>query len=173
MFYDVFLGLCKEFNVTPAKVRKDLGISQSTMASWKSRNLTPNAQTFIQIAEYFHTTPAYLMGNKLEKNPEILAQHAYDKLKGRFKISWSGDEESHDMTYLDYLNIFKKSGELQIKYISLFDRLNSRGQREAVKRIEELTEIPRYQAPQPPAEPQGGTDTTPAPEGAEGPPEGK
>ena len=72
-------------------------------------------------------------------------------------------------------------------------KLNDEGQVEAVKRVKELTEIPRYQAtptrrspvprtdiPQPPAEPpqsppaaQEGKDTTPPPEGAEGPQKGK
>lgn len=69
MFYDIFESLCTESGVTPAEVRKDLGISQSTMASWKSRGLTPNANTLVQLAEYFHTTPAYLMGNKMAKTP--------------------------------------------------------------------------------------------------------
>ena len=72
-------------------------------------------------------------------------------------------------------------------------KLNDEGQVEAVKRVKELTEIPRYQAtptrrspvprtdiPQPPAEapqtppaPQESRDTTPPPEGAEGPLEGE
>ena len=37
MFYDCFEKLCKERDKTPAQVRKELGISQSTMGSWKSR----------------------------------------------------------------------------------------------------------------------------------------
>lgn len=42
-FYSIFERLCHEKNITPARVRKDLQISQSTMASWKSRGLTPKA----------------------------------------------------------------------------------------------------------------------------------
>jgi transcriptional regulator with XRE-family HTH domain len=56
------------------------------------------------------------------------------------------------------------------------DKLNRSGRQKAVERVEELTEIPRYRAetpPQSPPVPQEGTDTTPPPEGAEGPQEGE
>lgn len=52
-FYDIFERLCSEKGVTPAKVRADLEISQSTMASWKSRGLTPRYDTSKRIAAYF------------------------------------------------------------------------------------------------------------------------
>lgn len=56
------------------------------------------------------------------------------------------------------------------------DKLNSDGQQKAVERVEELTEIPRYQAQTPASAPPPapeGTDATPPPEGSGGPPEGK
>lgn len=52
-FYTKFERLCIEKGVTPAKVRRDLGISQSTMASWKSRGLEPKYPTAKKIADYF------------------------------------------------------------------------------------------------------------------------
>ena len=81
----------------------------------------------------------------------------------------------------------------QRRIAAALDKLNEEGQEKAAERVEELTEIPRYQAtptrrspvprtdiPQPPAEPpqsppaaQEGKDTTPPPEGAEGPQKGK
>ena len=61
MFYDCFERLCKERDKTPAQVRKELGISQSTMGSWKSRGLTPNAATLMQLADYFETTVDVLL----------------------------------------------------------------------------------------------------------------
>lgn len=53
MFYDIFEKICLDANTTPAQVRKDLKISQSTMASWKSRGLTPKYGTVKKIADYF------------------------------------------------------------------------------------------------------------------------
>lgn len=77
MFYERFEKLCKEREVTPAQVRKQLGISQSTMASWKSRDLTPNAVTLVQLADYFEITVDALLGrtsssNRLKFRDEIL-----------------------------------------------------------------------------------------------------
>ena len=69
MFYDIFEGLCKRANTTPAQVRKDLGISQSTMASWKSRGLTPKSGTLKQLADYFGvSTQAYLLMMSRQKS---------------------------------------------------------------------------------------------------------
>lgn len=69
-----------------------------------------------------------------------------------------------------------------LEYASKRDRLNAAyellnddGQQEAVKRVEELTEIPRYRTeitPQSPPAPQESRDTTPPPKGAEGPQDG-
>lgn len=65
MFYDRFINLCKRKGVTPVQVRKDLGISQSTMASWKSRGLTPSATTLTKLADYFGVIMADLLdGNE-------------------------------------------------------------------------------------------------------------
>lgn len=52
-FYAMFERLCSEKGVSPAQVRADLGISQSTMASWKSRGLTPRYDTLRKLADYF------------------------------------------------------------------------------------------------------------------------
>ena len=67
MFYDVFEKLCRENGVSLAQVRKDLSISQSTMASWKSRNLTPKSDTLQRLAEYFNVSVGYLLGEEREQ----------------------------------------------------------------------------------------------------------
>ena len=61
-FYTIFEQLCSEENIPPAQVRTDLGINQSTMASWKSRNLTPKAETIQKMADYFGVSVDYLLG---------------------------------------------------------------------------------------------------------------
>ena len=154
MFYDVFLSLCDVYGTTPIEVRKKLGISQSTMASWKSRGLTPSAGMAVRLANYFGVSVDYLLGY------EDMIEKPYDTYDtyNREKISES----------LEYAS---KRDRLNAAY----ELLNDDGQQEAVKRVEELTEIPRYRrqkTPQPPTAPQEGTDTTPPPEGTEGPQEG-
>lgn len=68
-FYSIFERLCHEKDITPARVRKDLQISQSTMASWKSRGLTPKAGTLQELADYFGVSVPYLLGQDTEKAP--------------------------------------------------------------------------------------------------------
>lgn len=61
MFYDKFVYLCEKKGTSPTQVRKDLNIGQSTMASWKSRGLTPSAVTIARLAEYFNVPVDYLL----------------------------------------------------------------------------------------------------------------
>ena len=94
-------------------------------------------------------------------------------------ISKMGAENYHKFSAaldsaLDASSEFQSDFLLKNLYTA-FVQLNFNGQQEAVKRVEELTEIPRYQAtpaPQSPPSPQEGKDTPP-PEGAEGTGEGE
>lgn len=83
MFYDVFEKLCRENGVSLAQVRKDLSISQSTMASWKSRNLTPKSDTLQRLAEYFNVSVGYLLG---EEREQVVIPGGFRLLKQTKKI---------------------------------------------------------------------------------------
>ena len=61
MFYDTLKKLCDENETTPCQVRKDLDISSSTMATWKSRGLTPAPATLARLANYFGVTVERLL----------------------------------------------------------------------------------------------------------------
>lgn len=74
MFYDIFESLCKERGITPTKAARENGIAQGVVSMWKKRGSIPNAITLVQLADYFNTTPAYLMGNPAAKEPIILAK---------------------------------------------------------------------------------------------------
>lgn len=81
---------------------------------------------------------------------------------------WFKWKEGSSTSYLDYLPEISKllciqedilSGQKpdtvppdRIRLTEAFDRLNPSGQKEAVKRVEELTEIPRYQKEKTPAD---------------------
>lgn len=191
MFYERFEKLCKEREVTPAQVRKQLDISQSTMASWKSRDLTPNAVTLVQLADYFEITVDALLGrtsssNRLKFRDEILylfrllempkeelanfialitkTYETFDSMK------WSDDEKGMDTVSAvaygyysnmkelmdinnkkwvdDIYNLYRRYEEIRPdvkKILDSFQRLNVKGKREAVKRVNELTYVPEYQ----------------------------
>lgn len=88
VFYDNFLSLCKSQNISPIEVRRALGISQSTMASWKSRGLTPKYETLSKIADYFGVSVDYLLGNTEQKEKPLVNEDEelteyLDELKNR------------------------------------------------------------------------------------------
>lgn len=191
MFYDRFEKLCKEREVTPAEVRKQLGISQSTMASWKSRELTPNATTLVQLADYFEITVDALLGrtsssNSIKFRDEILYfLRLLEMPKGELanfialitrtyevfdSMEWPDGEKGMDtvssvaFSYYfnmkdlidknnkkwedDIYNLYRRYEEVKPdvkRILDSFQRLNAKGKREAIKRVNELTYVPEYQ----------------------------
>ena len=66
VFYDLYLELCKEKNISPTRAAIELGISKATPTTWKKRGLTPQGETLNKIANYFGVTTDYLLGNVTE-----------------------------------------------------------------------------------------------------------
>lgn len=161
----------KSAGLTQRELAEKAGTATGTIQQYELGKRQPRIEQFQAIADVLNVDVNWLM------NGYTLAQRDQafrDFVKKRFSevetVKTRADEVVQDM-----------------------GKLNEEGQLEAVKRVKELTEIPRYQAtptrrspvprtdiPQPPAappqtppEPQEGTDTTPAPEGGEGPQKGK
>lgn len=63
MFYDLFLELCREKGVAPTRAALDIGLSKSAPTTWKKRGLTPQGGTINKLADYFHVSADYLLGN--------------------------------------------------------------------------------------------------------------
>lgn len=55
MFWENFLILCNEKNVSPNKVCADLGLSNATATRWKNGSV-PRGTTLYQIADYFNVS---------------------------------------------------------------------------------------------------------------------
>lgn len=81
MFYDVFIEFCKQKQVSPAAVAKEIGLSNSTTTTWK-RGATPKINTIEKLAKYFDVSVGELLGYEdlgggfygKEASPEV-----YDK----------------------------------------------------------------------------------------------
>lgn len=54
MFYSYFESLCAKKGVTVNKACKEMGVSRSVAAKWKSTNTEPSAGTMIKISSYFN-----------------------------------------------------------------------------------------------------------------------
>lgn len=71
--YSVFEQLLQKYNITPYKVAKEAGVTQTALSNWKSGRSTPTTKTLQKIADYFGVTIDYLMTGKgdSEKEPQL------------------------------------------------------------------------------------------------------
>lgn len=61
--YERFQTLLLKNNVTPYKVAKETGVTQTTLSNWKTGRSTPTIKTLKKIADYFGVTVDYLMSD--------------------------------------------------------------------------------------------------------------
>ena len=59
--YDIFEQLLQKHGVTPYKVAKEAGVTQTALSNWKTGRSTPTTKTLQKIADYFGVTVDYLM----------------------------------------------------------------------------------------------------------------
>lgn len=62
--YEIFSELLQKHNVTPYKVSKETGVSQSTLSDWKRGKSIPKIDKLQKIADYFGVPLGYLMGTE-------------------------------------------------------------------------------------------------------------
>lgn len=68
MFYDRFVQICAEHNVSPSKAAIEAGLSKSTVTKWKTTpSAAPTGTALRKLSEYFGISIAELLGEK-EKN---------------------------------------------------------------------------------------------------------
>ena len=68
--YEVFEQLLQKNGVTPYKVAKEAGVTQTALSNWKSGRSTPTTKTLQKIADYFGVTIDYLMTGKDVDSPK-------------------------------------------------------------------------------------------------------
>ena len=73
IMYEIFSKLLHTYGVTPYKVSKETGVSQSTLSDWKLGKVTPKSDTMKKLADYFGVSIDYLMTGKegIEKEPQL------------------------------------------------------------------------------------------------------
>lgn len=62
LFFTRFAELCRENNLSPNAVAKKLRISSGSITAWK-KGTVPRFETIQKLADYFHVSTDYLMGN--------------------------------------------------------------------------------------------------------------
>ena len=104
--YEVFEQLLQKNGVTPYKVAKEAGVTQTALSNWKSGRSTPTTKTLQKIADYFGVTIDYLMTGKDVDSPkpqlnakdardiEKIIEHTREQLLSQEGLMFDGDPAS-------------------------------------------------------------------------------
>lgn len=96
MFYERFMVLCLEKNLSPTAAIQEIGLSTGNLKNWKNGRV-PKPEVLNKIAEYFDVSLDYLLGKTnikkpLVNNDEELTEYLYylktrPELRMLFKVS--------------------------------------------------------------------------------------
>ena len=137
MNFDRLDEVLKSRGLSRRKLAIAVGILPGTMSAAFSRRSGLSSEDVLKIAEYLGVSPYYLEGWAEDEHAENITPKQSFRLMGE------------DLETLNRLADYDKSIQQQNRQRldAAFDKLNQTGQHEAVKRVEELTEIPRYTRP--------------------------
>lgn len=117
--------LRKERKLTMKQLGERLGLAESTISQYETGKREPDHKTLVKISEFFHVSVDYLLGHVSEPWFYLDTERILREIN-------SYDEEMP-----------QDANKQQL--LQAFDQLNPEGQTKAVERVEELTEIPKYQ----------------------------
>ena len=159
MDFDRLDAILKSKKISRRKLAIAVGIPESTMSTAFMRRSGLSSDDVLKIAKYLKVKPYYLEGWSAKIGDEELIYHddAADYITVRNVMIMKGNQEIGEITVSpdtteeealeEYLMLETQVDQYDPniqRIIQAYERLNSSGQLEAVKRIEELTEIPRY-----------------------------
>lgn len=152
----------KIVGLSQKQLGEKLGLSASMIGQWENDLRNPKYETVKRIAIALNVEPWELMG--YDGSIRVNAPTAFNTELVAAAVD--------SAVRAQYPELYEYEDELN-KIDSALSLLNADGRQEAVKRVEELTEIPRYCAQDGP-EPGMPITDTPAPQNpAEGAPEGE
>lgn len=68
MFWEQFVTLCNQKNISPTAACAELGYSNAISTKWR-KGAIPRDATLHKIADYFGVTVDYLLGNEASRGP--------------------------------------------------------------------------------------------------------
>lgn len=72
VFYDKFVYLCKQKDVSPSKAAIDAGISKSLVTKWKTAKVEiPSPDVLSRLSKYFNIPVSELIGEDIKKQPSV------------------------------------------------------------------------------------------------------
>lgn len=142
----------KKAGMTQAELAKKLGISYVGISQWERDLRNPKQETIQRIAKALECDFYWLLWGEELSIDEIAAT---DVMRA-FNTNDYHVEKTAKLAVFYAEKEYKRRGysftTAEEQLVKSFSCLNSTGQQEAVKRVEELTEIPKYQKEENPAE---------------------
>lgn len=143
--YDIFEKLCEQNKVTPYRVCKETGITTATISNWKAGRYVPKQDKMKKIAEFFGVSVDYLMTGKEESEKDLeywadfLARYKQEQKELNF------DNVDRHFLLIHYYDTLDRIGRDSLfEILASLKSLNELGQKEASKRVSELTEMNKY-----------------------------
>ncbi|MGG7176231.1 helix-turn-helix domain-containing protein [Clostridium paraputrificum] len=126
--------LREEKNVSMDKMIEDMkalygvSIAKSTISKWENNKADPSMEYARILIKYFNVSLDYLLGLSKYKNKEE-------------------ELNEHNTKMIEFSNKHNKNS-YENKLLNSFNKLNDEGKNEAIKRVDELTELSKYKKEQ-------------------------
>ena len=104
MFYSYFADLCKQKGISLNKACKEMGVSRSVAAKWKSTNTEPSMKTLAKVADYFDVSIDELLANSSGAAKENPATES----DGKQKLLSYNEMEEYLLSLFNQLDAQKK-----------------------------------------------------------------
>ena len=91
--YERFMQLLQANNITPYRVSKETGVTQTTLSDWKTGRATPKTATLQKIADYFNVSLDWLTGEDIEF--DVNPRECEDATKIKCPICQKGNDDNY------------------------------------------------------------------------------
>lgn len=121
--YERLERLLNERGITPYRLAKDLGISQSSLSEWKRGNSIPKYERLVKIAAYFNVPVSYLTGrdddDANEGTNEMLLEQLMTRVKEKLDApEWSDEQARENLVLFNSLKVDRKQEALRyLRYL--------------------------------------------------------
>lgn len=131
--YEIFSKLLQAHGITPYKVSKETGVSQSTLSDWKRGISTPKQDKLQKIADYLGVSLDYLMTGEEKENDRYylndetakVAQEIFENKELRALFDVQRDMEPDDLVALHNMALAlkrKERGGIELSKFKLQNR---------------------------------------------------
>lgn len=126
-----------EKKLSQQKLGEKLGVSQAMIAQYETGRRIPKLETIDKIADALNVSRNMLLTDTSPSEKGAVLKAGIEEMVKSFNIEVD-EIKSNTIEMTEEILAQRR------KYINLYDNLNGIGQKKAVERVEELTEIPRY-----------------------------